>query len=158
MLKRYLPLVLVIAALATVLAFILTPAKGGQVINVNNEQFSKVRAQGVPIIDVRTPEEFAASHIPGAVNVPMDQLNDVSAGWDPAQPVAVYCATGARSANAAQILEARGFAKVYNLTQGIAAWDGETENGAGSASGSAPMPLSVETSGRPVFIDFAGSN
>lgn len=158
MLKRYLPLVLVIAALATVLAFILTPAKGGQVINVNNEQFSKVRAQGVPIIDVRTPEEFAASHIPGAVNVPMDQLNDVSAGWDPAQPVAVYCATGARSANAAQILEARGFAKVYNLTQGIAAWDGETENGAGSASGSAPMPLSVETNGRPVFIDFAGSN
>lgn len=123
--------------------------------NIGNEELVQLQAQGASIIDVRTPAEFEAAHLAGSVNVPIDQLGTVSQGWDKSLPVVVYCATGARSANAAQYLEAQGFRKVYNLSQGIVAWNGATETGSGA--GTAALPTSVKTNGKPLFIDFASS-
>lgn len=121
--------------------------------NIGNEELVQLQAQGASIVDVRAPSEFEAAHLAGSVNVPMDQLGTVSQGWDKNLPIVVYCATGARSANAAQYLAAQGFRKVYNLTQGIVAWNGATEIGSSTAA----LPTSVKTNGKPLFIDFASS-
>lgn len=73
------------------------------------------------LIDVRTPQEFADGHIPGAINIPVEslagRLNEVT----DAQPVVVYCRSGNRSAQAAQILAQAGYSTVYDLG-GISAW------------------------------------
>ncbi|MFP3853800.1 MAG: rhodanese-like domain-containing protein [Anaerolineales bacterium] len=73
------------------------------------------------LIDVRTPEEFASGHIPGAVNISLqtlpDRLDEIPTG----QPLVVYCRTGNRSATAAEILILNGYNSVYDLG-GIQSW------------------------------------
>jgi rhodanese-related sulfurtransferase len=73
------------------------------------------------LIDVRTPEEFAGGHIPGAVNIPVQEIAGRLAEVAQDRPVVLYCRSGNRSTQAAQILDAAGYAPVYNLG-GIAAW------------------------------------
>ena len=68
----------------------------------------------------------------------------------------MYCATGARSADAAAYLASAGFRRVYNLTGGLAEWTGELVNGAAAVT--APNgPGAVKTNGKPLFIEFATS-
>lgn len=66
-------------------------------------------ARGAVIVDVRTPGEFAAGHVRGAVNVPLDALPGT---LDRARPVILYCASGARSAKAAKRLRAAAYTVV----------------------------------------------
>ena len=65
-------------------------------------------ADGALLLDVRTPQEFVAGHLPGAVNLPVQELpfrlKDVPAG----QKVVVYCRSGARSAVAKKLLQTDG--------------------------------------------------
>ncbi len=76
------------------------------------------------LIDVRTPEEYASGHVPGAVNIPHDQLgsrvNEIEAHRD--QEVVVYCERGGRAANAAETLEAAGFTTIRHLSGDMSAW------------------------------------
>ena len=124
--------------------------------NIGNDELSQLQSAGAAVIDVRTLAEYQSGHVPGALNVPLDTLQEVSAAWNKDQPVVVYCATGARSAEAASLLAQAGFRKIYNLEKGIAGWTGQTEGGAGS--GTLPEGAGVvKTSGKPVFIDFSGS-
>lgn len=81
-------------------------------------------AEGAVLLDVRTPEEYAAGHLEGAVN--MDIL---SAGFetqlqtlDKDATVYVYCKKGGRSARAAALMDSIGFATVINLTGGYDAY------------------------------------
>jgi phage shock protein E len=71
---------------------------------------------GARLIDVRTAEEFESGHIPGAVNIPVQELerrlNEVKANG---QPIVLYCRSGARSASAAQILKRSGYPEVHDL-------------------------------------------
>lgn len=124
------------------------PASG----EMTNQQLRDVVAQGARLVDVRTAAEFAGSHIEGAENVPIDTVPTAAGGWDKTAAVALYCATGARSLNAYQYLKAQGFTHVYNLTDGIAAWDGKTV--AGAASGTA---AAFPATGKPALYDFATS-
>lgn len=84
------------------------------------------------ILDVREPQEYAVGHIPGALNVPRGIL-EVAA--DPQskgrvealaaaqnRTVVTYCASGGRSAMAADTLKQMGFEKIYSLAGGIATW------------------------------------
>jgi rhodanese-related sulfurtransferase/predicted DNA-binding WGR domain protein len=72
--------------------------------------------EGVRLIDVRTPEEFASGHLKGAVNIPIDTLpSRLSEVGDKSAPVAVYCKLGRRSARAAEFLQAQGFQQVTDL-------------------------------------------
>lgn len=75
----------------------------------------------VPVIDVRTPEEFAASRIEGALNLPLNDLNARMRELQPEREYAVHCAGGYRSSMAASILKARGFSHVANLAGGLQA-------------------------------------
>jgi phage shock protein E len=71
---------------------------------------------GARVIDVRTAGEFAEGHVPGAVNIPFDQLGARAAELgDPARPVVLYCRTGRRSGLAAGTLRGLGFEKVYDF-------------------------------------------
>lgn len=73
-------------------------------------------AAGVKVVDVRTPAEFAAGHVPGAVNIPHDQIAARHAELGPpSTPVLLYCRTGRRTAIAAQALRERGFSTIYDL-------------------------------------------
>ncbi len=73
------------------------------------------------LIDVRTAEEFASGHIPGALNIPVQELEQRLSEVETGQPVVLYCRSGNRSAQAAQILGDAGYGQVYDLG-GIAAW------------------------------------
>ena len=72
---------------------------------------------GARLVDVRTPEEFAAGHLEGALNVPVDALQGRAlAELAPTDaPVVVYCRSGKRSARAKAELEALGFTRVHDL-------------------------------------------
>ncbi len=75
------------------------------------------------VLDVRTPEEFKQAHIPGSKLLPVQQLpaklNELASYTD--EPVVVYCASGARSGQAARFLAKNGFNEVYDMG-GIFSW------------------------------------
>lgn len=73
---------------------------------------------GARLVDVRTPEEFAIWHLPGAQNVPLATLREACADWDTTQPVRLYCAVGFRSYLAHRVLVQRGFDDVATLSGG----------------------------------------
>jgi rhodanese-related sulfurtransferase len=74
------------------------------------------------VLDVRTPEEFAAGHVPGAVNVPHDQLANRLAEVPRDKDVVVYCRSGRRSQIAADILATNGFERISHLEGDMIAW------------------------------------
>lgn len=78
----------------------------------------------VQLLDVRTPAEFAEGHIAGAKNIDIYDngfINQATEALDKSKPVAVYCRSGKRSAEAARRLSEKGY-KVTNLEGGIIAW------------------------------------
>jgi rhodanese-related sulfurtransferase len=84
---------------------------------------------GAQLVDVRTPEEFSDGYIEGAVNLPLDSIK---AGQYPSvskdSTVYVYCRSGNRSAEAANILKNAGFTDVIDLggINDVAAIGGKT--------------------------------
>ncbi|MDB5962060.1 MAG: sulfurtransferase [Massilia sp.] len=76
------------------------------------------------IVDVRTPEEFAAGHLRDAKNIPLADLSTRIGELEKskARPVVVVCQTGARADKAVRQLSAAGFADVVRLDGGLAAW------------------------------------
>ncbi|WP_313357385.1 rhodanese-like domain-containing protein, partial [Corynebacterium variabile] len=89
------------------------------------------------LLDVRSPAEFAGGSLPGAVNVPLDDLRDrlaevrdLCAGTSGAgtqRPLVVFCQVGQRGHVAESLLRGEGFGPVYNLTGGYRTWcDGQS--------------------------------
>ena len=96
----------------------------------NAKKFIDESTQGsVTILDVRQPKEYESGHIPGAKLIPLPEVKDRLDEIDPEKPVVVYCAIGGRSRVAAQMLSGKGFGKVYNLSGGIKAWQGNIAHG-----------------------------
>lgn len=71
-------------------------------------------ADGAVLLDVRTSDEFSAGHLDGAVNIPIDDLEARLGELPRDRDVVVYCRSGRRSAHAATLLGAAGFA-VHDL-------------------------------------------
>ncbi len=92
---------------------------------VTPSQFAKeIAANKVQLVDVRTPKEYKAGHIQNAVNIHLydkdfEQRIDK---LDKNKPVYVYCKVGGRSAEAVEIIQAKGFKKIVELDGGIDAW------------------------------------
>lgn len=89
------------------------------------DAFAGAAAQaGTTVIDVRTPAEYAAGHLDGAVNIDVQgsTFADAVAELDPSASYAVYCHSGNRSKVAVAYLVDHGFSHVVELRGGIAAW------------------------------------
>ena len=74
-------------------------------------------------VDVRTPREYAAGHIAGSINVPLNHLGEQAGTLPKGRPLVVYCAGGYRSSIAASLLQHHGFDDVCEIAGGIAAWE-----------------------------------
>jgi len=92
-------------------------------------------ASGVPLIDVRNPEEFAQTRISEARNVPLPALSQGATEGLPADrsaPVVTICARGKRSLYGLLLLKARGYQHVKSVAGGMGAW---SESGLPTESG-----------------------
>lgn len=76
------------------------------------------------VLDVRTPEEYAAGHVPGAVLIPHDQLADRLSELDRDRWVLVYCRSGRRADAAQSVLERAGF-EVRQIEGSWLRWEAE---------------------------------
>ena len=65
---------------------------------------------GAVLLDVRTPEEYAAGHIPGSVNFPLERMRDYDGDAD--AKIFAYCRSGSRSARACALLQEMDFSAV----------------------------------------------
>lgn len=97
--------------------------------NITQKKLARLMKDGVPLIDVRQPEEYRSGHVPGAKLVPLSTLASVAANWDKQQKVIVICQSGGRSAGAANYLVKQGFTKVYNFPPGTMGYEGPRTTG-----------------------------
>lgn len=76
------------------------------------------------ILDVRTPEEYQAGHLEGAMNIDFNSpdFHDKVEAMDTGKTIFIYCEKGGRSASAADYLQHHGFSHIYDLYRGISAW------------------------------------
>lgn len=83
------------------------------------------KLEGMQLVDVRTPAEYDAGHIPNAQNIDfLDAKFEMNIqNLDKSKPVIIYCQRGSRSAKCASKLIANGFVKVYDLDGGFAQWE-----------------------------------
>lgn len=79
------------------------------------------------LVDVRTPEEYADRHIPGALLMPLNEFPARCAALSPNDEIVCLCEHGIRSEMAAQYLVSLGYTHVANMTGGMAAYRGKTE-------------------------------
>ena len=83
--------------------------------------------EGAILVDVRTPQEYREGHVPESKNVPLQQLDKISAVNDNKDvPMFVYCHSGGRSRQAVSMLQHMGYTHVQNIG-GIAAYQGKVE-------------------------------
>ncbi|ODS64110.1 MAG: hypothetical protein ABS41_03625 [Arenimonas sp. SCN 70-307] len=128
--RRFVPIFLLAAALAPSLALAGRPAVSPAVVAEILE-----RPDAPLLLDVRTPEEFAKGHLPGAVLIPHDQLASRLAEIEGKPWVLVYCRSGARAKQAQAVLEQAGI----EVRQVEGSW------------------LRWEAEGRPAVVPTAGS-
>jgi rhodanese-related sulfurtransferase len=74
------------------------------------------------VLDVRSPEEFREGHVPGAVNVPYDQIAARIAEVPKDKDVVLYCRSGRRAGIAADVLAANGYTRLSHLEGDMQAW------------------------------------
>lgn len=91
---------------------------------ISATELSARRASGnaPAVIDVRSAEEYAAGHIPGALNIPFDQVAKRIAEVDAPHGVALYCMVGPRARKGESALLRAGYTSVLHLEGGLAAW------------------------------------
>lgn len=95
------------------------------IVKVDVEQFDELRADpNAIVLDVRTPKEFEAGHLPGAINLSAtDKSFDAEvAKLDKRKTYLVHCKTGKRSDVAVHKMQTMGFATLYDLSGGYVAW------------------------------------
>ena len=96
--------------------------------NIDQETAKKMmeKDDGHIILDVRTKEEYAAGHIPGAINLPNEDIQDQKPEVlpDTDQIILIYCRSGHRAGLAAEKLAKLGYKKLYNFG-GVNTWTGE---------------------------------
>jgi len=95
---------------------------------VSTAEFSElIKDSTMQLLDVRTPNEYAEGHLAGALLVDVHDSNflpQVQEKLSSERPVAVYCRSGRRSAQAARSMVKAGY-QVFNLRGGIMAWQGD---------------------------------
>ena len=75
---------------------------------------NKALTEGAFLVDVRTPTEFEAGSVKGAVNIPLDEVESKLEQFKDKENIVVFCRSGGRSAQAMKILNQNGFNNVVN--------------------------------------------
>jgi len=107
------------------LAYALAGADSNNIPSVAPKEAAAMQtAKKAIIIDVRGDDEWQEQHIPGAVHIPLGQLNERLPELNRYKNsnVITQCRSGKRSAQALGILKSAGFTQVYNLNGGLMAW------------------------------------
>lgn len=93
-----------------------------QITSISAEHFSKqLSGDKVTVLDVRRPGEYSSEHVKDAVNIPLDNINDVIEAIKPDERYFVHCAGGYRSMIFNSILRARGFHNLIDIKGGFKA-------------------------------------
>lgn len=131
---------------------------------INAADFAKKMNEksDAPIVDVRTPGEYAEGHIENSLNFNWNGSDFESqiATLDKSQPVFVYCMSGGRSASAVSKMEELGFEEVYELDGGMISWRSsrlpETTQGTKKSAGMsrADFDAMIAKSDKFVLVDF----
>jgi len=122
----------------------LTPPLPGapNYINIDVEKAHELiegNPEEIILLDVRTEGEYNAEYIPGAINIPLSDLENRIDELDSSKAIIVYCQSGGRSRTASKTLAQRGFI-VYNMEGGINAWKEKF-----ATSTSTPKPTQIQT-------------
>lgn len=105
-----------------ILGYIADNLRTGRARHVTWNELDERREKGdVTVIDVRTPGEFEAGNIPGAINIPLDDIRD-RASEIPDGPLVLHCQVGLRGHVAERLLAELGHNDVENLTGGYRTW------------------------------------
>ena len=103
----------------------------GQYVKITSDQAVEMmkKEKNYVIVDVRTPEEYKEGHIPNAINIPLDTIDNYNSQnvenlKDKNQLIMLYCRSGRRSSEAAKKLLAKGYMNVIDFG-GINDWKGE---------------------------------
>lgn len=111
----------ILVGIFTSLLFLAGCSDAGSTSNVGASEFiSKIAEREVVIVDVRTPEEFAAGHLEGALNIDVNSPNFESQifALDKSVTYAIYCRSGNRSTIASAKMSDAGFTSLYNFNEG----------------------------------------
>lgn len=79
------------------------------------------------LLDVREVDEFSFNHIPGAINIPLGDIENRASELDKEKDIYIICRTGNRSDMAGKVLSMLDFKKVFNVIPGMIQWTGKTE-------------------------------
>jgi len=86
---------------------------------VTADQLAAAGPDAYTVIDTRVKKQFAAGHVPGAINLPQESVRETLARLDHSKPVVTYCNKGVTGNAVQNILINRGFKKVYNMSGGF---------------------------------------
>jgi rhodanese-related sulfurtransferase/TusA-related sulfurtransferase len=95
---------------------------------IGNEDLEKMLEanENLVLLDVREAAEYAFSHIPNAISIPLGELEKRMCEFNKESDIYLVCRTGNRSDLAAQKLAQKGFTNVINVVQGMSQWTGKT--------------------------------
>lgn len=104
---------LLIALIVVALILFLVKRSG----QLSPQQAANLLAQGALVIDVRSSQEFTSGSLPGAINLPLDQISERIPATvpDKDKPLLLHCLSGTRSGMAKSRLKALGYTNVHNL-------------------------------------------
>lgn len=122
--SRSLPVLSLLLASVLVLACTDADAPSAKVTPISADALLATPPSHVLILDVRTREEYASGHVPGAINIPHTEIEMrlTELGTDLTRPVVVYCERGGRAGKAESQLLAAGFSELRHLEGDMRAW------------------------------------
>lgn len=91
---------------------------------IDADKLKELKAEGVVVVDIRTPQEYNQGHIPGVKHIDYRGANFIEEmqKLDVNAPVVIHCASGGRSGNATKQLQEVGFTKIYDYSGGFNDW------------------------------------
>ena len=96
-------------------------------VNINDELETARETTGAVIVDVRSEDEYAQGHIPGAINIPYENIESIcKTVLDKDTPIYSYCLSGSRSSKAVKVLKTMGYTQAINMG-GINKYKGRQE-------------------------------
>ncbi|WP_241764602.1 rhodanese-like domain-containing protein [Exiguobacterium chiriqhucha] len=112
-----------ILVLATV-GIVLFTSDESEITKIDVETLqNRLENEEINLLDVREVDEYEGGHIEGAVNAPLSSLNATELPYPKDEPIYVICQSGNRSAQAAQLLQERGYTEIYDISGGMIAWE-----------------------------------